>query len=95
MKTLPGKSRAKWLAIAGQALAAAVFVSLTISILPVLLMTSLITALALIPVLRQLRKEARRSGIDLDVPAREQMVDVTPLHRRVVKEFWAFRQRRR
>ncbi len=95
MKSLPGKSRPKWLVIAGQAVAVAVFISLTISILPVLLLMSLVTALALIPVLRQLWKEAQRSGIDLDVPAREQMVDVTPLHRRVVKEFWSFRQRRR
>jgi hypothetical protein len=33
--------------------------------------------------------------MDLNAPAREQMVDVTPLHRRIVKEFWDFRQRRR
>ena len=95
MRMLPGQAHPKWLVVAGQAAAVAAFVCLTISALPVLLMMSLITALALIPVLRQLRKEARRSGMDLNAPAREQMVDVTPLHRRIVKEFWDFRQRRR
>ena len=29
------------------------------------------------------------------IPARHQMIDVTPLHRRVERDFWAFRQRRR
>ena len=38
MKSLPGKNRPKWLVIAGQAVAVAVFISLTISILPVLLL---------------------------------------------------------
>jgi hypothetical protein len=95
MRMLPGQARPKWLAAAVQAISVAVLVCLTISALPALLMMSLITALALIPVLRQLRKEAKRSGMDLNAPAREQMVDVTPLHRRIVKEFWDFRQRRR
>ena len=58
MKQLPGRARPKWLAVAGQVLAAALFVAMTVSVLPVLLMTSLVTALILIPVLRQLRKEA-------------------------------------
>ena len=79
MKSLPGKSRPKWLVIAGQAVAVAVFVSLTISLLPVLLMMSLVTALALIPVLRQLRKEAQRSGIDLVVQAATAVIGGTLL----------------
>jgi hypothetical protein len=57
------------------------------------LMTSLVTALILIPVLRQLRKEAERTRSVVNVPAREQMVDITPLHERLRKEFLAFRRR--
>ena len=93
MKQLRGRARPKWLAIAGQVLAAALFVAMTVSVLPVLLMTSLVTALILIPVLRQLRKEAERTGSVVNVPAREQMVDITPLHERRRQEFLAFRRR--
>jgi hypothetical protein len=93
MKQLPGRARPKWLAVAGQVLAAALFVAMTVSVLPVLLMTSLVTALILIPVLRQLRKEAERTGSVVNVPAREQMVDITPLHERLRQEFSAFRRR--
>ncbi len=96
MKSLPGRApRRRWLAMVGQLLAALVVVALTISVLPLLLLMSLVTALALIPVLRQLRKEAQRSGVGPDRPVRDQLVDVTPLHRRVEREFWLFRQRRR
>ena len=93
MKQLPGRARPKWLAVAGQVLAAALFVAMTVSVLPVLLMTSLVTALILIPVLRQLRKEAERTGSVVNVPAREQMVDITPPHERLRQEFLAFRRR--
>jgi hypothetical protein len=93
MKQLPGRARPKWVAVAGQVLAAALFVAMTVSVLPVLLMTSLVTALILIPVLRQLRKEAERTRSVVNVPAREQMVDITPLHERLRKEFLAFRRR--
>ena len=93
MKQLPGRARPKWLAIAGQVMAAALFVAMTVSVLPVLLMTSLVTALILIPVLRQLRKEAERTGSVVNVPAREQMVDITPLHERLRQEFLSFRRR--
>lgn len=86
MKQLSGKSRPKWLVLAGQVLAAAVFVALTISVLPVLLMLSLVMALLLIPVLRQVRKEAEKSGIDPNSPPKD-MVNVTPLHRRLQQDF--------
>jgi len=58
------------------------------------LMVTLVTALALIPTLRQLRKEMERSGLDMDRPARDQMVDITPIHTRVIRDFWTFRRRR-
>jgi hypothetical protein len=82
MKQLSGKSKPKWLVLASQMLAGTVFVAMTISVLPALLLMSLVTALLLIPVLRQVRKEAEKSGIELNSPPKG-MVNVTPLHRRL------------
>jgi hypothetical protein len=95
MKALPGRSRSRWLVIAGQIATGTVLVAIAISLLPVLLFLSLVMALLLIPALRQLRREANRTAMDPTTPARDQMIDVTPLHRRVERDFWAFRQRRR
>ena len=95
MRLLPGKQRPQWLAMAAQVGAGALVVSALISALPVLLMVSLVTALALIPTLRQLRKEMDKSGLGADGPAREQMVDITPIHSRVVRNVWAFWRRQR
>jgi len=83
------------LVMAGQIAAGIVLVAITISLLPVLLFLSLMMALLLIPALRQLRSEANRTAMDLTTPARDQMIDITPLHRRVQRDVWAFRQRRR
>ena len=94
MRLLPGKQRPQWLAIAAQLGGIALVVSVLISALPLLLMVTLVTALALIPTLRQLRKEMERSGLDMDRPARDQMVDITPIHTRVIRDFWTFRRRR-
>ena len=93
MKHLIGKAKPKWLAFAGQALAVALFVTMTISVMPMLLMISLVTALVLIPVMRRLREEVERTNAVVNVPAREEMVDITPLHERLRQEFSAFRQR--
>ena len=95
MRLLPGKQRPRWLALVAQIGAAVLVLSALISALPVLLLVTLVTALALIPTLRQLRKEMGRSGIDLDGPAREQMVDITPIHSRLVRDFWPFRRHQR
>jgi hypothetical protein len=95
MRLLPGKQRPQWLRMAAQVGAGALVVSALISALPVLLMVSLVTALALIPALRQLRKEMDKSGLGADGPAREQMVDITPIHSRVVRNVWAFWRRQR
>lgn len=93
MRQLPGRATPKWLVVTGQILAAVVLVAMTLSVLPVLLMASLITAAVLIPVLRQLRREAERTGAVVNVPAREEMIDITPLHERLRQEFLAFRRR--
>jgi hypothetical protein len=81
--------------MAAQVGAAALVVSALISALPVLLMATLVTALALIPTLRQLRKEMDKAGLNADGPARDQMVDITPIHSRVVRDFWSFWRRQR
>ena len=90
MKQLSGKSKPKWLVLASQMLAGTVFVVMTISVLPALLLMSLVTALLLIPVLRQVRKEAEKSGIELNSPPKG-MVNVTPLHRRLQQDLWKYR----
>ena len=95
MRLLPGKQRPQWLRLAAQVGAGALVVGALISALPVLLMVSLVTALALIPTLRQLRKEMDKSGLEADGPAREQMVDITPIHSRVIRDFWDFWRRQR
>jgi hypothetical protein len=95
MRLLPGKQRPQWLRIAAQLGAAALVLSALITALPVLLMVSLVTALALIPTLRQLRKEMDKSGLGTDGPAREQMVDITPIHSRLVRDFRGFWRRQR
>ena len=89
MKQLSGKIKPKWLVLASQMLAGIVFVAMTISVLPALLLMSLVTALLLIPVLRQVRKEAEKSGIDLNSPPKN-MVNVTPLHRRLQQDLWKY-----
>ena len=95
MRLLPGKQRPQWLRLAAHVGAGALLVAALISALPVLLMVSLVTALALIPTLRQLRKEMDKSGLEADGPAREQMVYITPIHSRVIRDFWDFWRRQR
>ncbi|MCP9904788.1 hypothetical protein KBY85_11660 [Cyanobium sp. BA5m-10] len=85
MKQLSGKSKPKWLVLASQMLAGTVFVAMTISVLPALLLMSLVMALLLIPVLKQVRKEAEKSGIELNSLPKN-MVNVTPLHRRLQQD---------
>lgn len=94
MKQLPGKARPKWLVALGQGIAVAVLVAMTASILPVLLIASLLSALLLIPVMRQLRKEVERTAVTLNTPSREEMVDITPLHQRLRQGFLMFIRRR-
>ena len=94
MKQLPGKTRPKWLVAAGQGMAAVVFVAMTASILPMLLIMSLVAALLLIPVLRQLRKEVEKTSVTINTPAKEEMIDITPLHNRLSQKLRRFLRRR-
>jgi membrane protein implicated in regulation of membrane protease activity len=94
MKQLPGKTRPKWLVAVGQGIAAVAFVAMTASILPMLLIMSLVTALLLIPVLRQLRKEVEKTSMTINTPAKEEMIDITPLHNRLSQKLRSFLRRR-
>jgi hypothetical protein len=94
MKQLPGKTRLKWLVAVGQGIAAVLLVAMTASILPVLLIVSLVTGLLLIPVLRQLRKEVEKTAVTINTPAKEEMIDITPLHQRLSQELGRFIRRR-
>ncbi len=62
MQQLPAKTSPKWLALTAQGIAAVVLFAMTASLLPVLLITSLVGALVLIPVLRQLCKEVEQTA---------------------------------
>ena len=79
---------------ADQGIAAVVFVAMTASILPMLLIMSLVTALLLIPVLRQLRKEVEKTSLTINTPAKEEMIDITPLHNRLSHKLRSFLRRR-
>ena len=94
MKQLPGKARPKWLLANSQAIAVVVFIAMTASLLPLLLIASLLAALLLIPVMHQLRKEVERIAATLNSPSRDEMVDITPLHQRLRQEFLMFIRRR-
>ena len=94
MKQLPGQTSPKWLVAVAQGIAAVVFVAMTASILPMLLIMSLVTALLLIPVLRQLRKEVEKTSMTINTPAKEEMIDITPLHNRISQKLRSFLRRR-
>ena len=79
---------------AAQGIAAVVFVAMTASILPMLLIMSLVTALLLIPVLRQLRKEVEKTSLTINTPAKKEMIDITPLHNFLSQKLMSFLRRR-
>jgi UPF0716 family protein affecting phage T7 exclusion len=82
MQQLPAKTSPKWLALTAQGIAAVVLFAMTASLLPVLLITSLVGALVLIPVLRQLCKEVEQTARPKKTPISEEMIDITPFHQR-------------
>ena len=79
------------------------------SLLPYLLLLSLLVALLLIPTLRSLRKEAQQMPVNpfAGTPfenlfktlqsraAPRPLVDVTPPHRKLIRAFWLWRQQQR
>lgn len=111
MKQLPGQRppQNRWLTLVLQGIGAVVMTIWLASLLPYLLLLSLLVALLLIPTLRSLRKEAQQmpvnpfAGTPLEalfsqLQARttpRPMVDVTPPHRKAIRAFWLWRQQRR
>lgn len=88
---LPGRSSPRWLAATLQFIGTVAVAIWLVSALPYLLLFSLVLALLLIPNLRRLRTELHRT---VDVPARP-LTDITPWHRRLVREFTLWSQGRR
>jgi len=79
MRQLPGRMKPQWLRTLSTVAISAVATIWLLALLPWLLFMALLLGLALIPVLRRLRKDMEASGIEFEKPA----VDVTPWHRQV------------
>lgn len=110
MRQLPGREQhgtlPRWAAALLQGLGAVVMTIWLASLLPYLLIVSLVVALLLIPTLRKLRQEAERmpynpyagtpfEGLFNNLQGRRStrpMVNVTPPHRKLIRAFWLWRQ---
>lgn len=90
---LPGRSAPRWLAATLQFIGTVAVAIWLVSALPYLLLFSLVLALLLIPTLRRLRTELHRTDLHRsgDVPARP-LTDITPWHRRLIREFTLWSQ---
>ncbi|NCV91253.1 MAG: hypothetical protein EBW30_00180 [Synechococcaceae bacterium WB7_3xG_012] len=86
MKQLPGRQRPRWITVLLQGCAAVVATIWLASLLPYLLLMALVVSLMLIPTpfFENLYRQA----------APRPMVDVTPPHRKLIRTFWQWRQRR-
>ena len=81
MKQLPGRQPPRWLRFVATAVMTAVATIWLFSLLPFLLLLSVVFGLVLIPVLRQLRKEM--DEVNVPPEAKRPTVDVTPWHRQL------------
>ena len=88
---LPGRSSPRWLATALRFIGTVAVAIWLVSVLPYLLLFSLLLALLLIPTLRRLRTELERT---IDVPPRPH-TDITPRHRKLLKQLALWQQGRR
>ena len=79
MRQLPGGMKPQWLRTLATVAISAVATIWLLALLPWLLLMALLLGLALIPVLRRLRKEMDATAFDLEKP----VVDVTPWHQQV------------
>ena len=79
MRQLPGRMKPQWLRTLATVAISAVATIWLLALLPWLLLMALLLGLALIPVLRRLRKDMEASAFDLEKP----VVDVTPWHQQV------------
>ena len=81
MKQLPGRQPPRWLRFVATAVMTTVATIWLFSLLPFLLLLSVVFGLVLIPVLRQLRKEM--DEVNVPPEANRPTVDVTPWHRQL------------
>ena len=82
MKQLPGRQQApRWLRYVATAVMTTVATIWLFSLLPFLLLFSVVFGIVLIPVLRQLRQEMNEVNISPEV--KRPTVDVTPWHRQL------------
>ena len=83
MKQLPGRARPRWIQLVMTGVVTAVATIWMVSLLPFLLLFTLVFAVLLIPVVRRLRREMDEAGLH---PGMQQQtggrstVDVTPWH---------------
>lgn len=81
MKQLPGRQPPRWIRFLATAATVTVATVWLVSLLPFLLLLSIVFGVALIPVLRRLRQEMDQVDISHDV--KRPTVDVTPWHRQI------------
>lgn len=79
---LPGKTKTNWLANGLKIAGAAIATVWLITILPYILLFSLILALLLIPTLRRLRSELEQT-INIEPTS---LTDITPWHQKLIKK---------
>ena len=79
---LPGKTKRNWLANGLKIAGAAIATVWLITILPYILLFSLILALLLIPTLRRLRSELEQT-INIEPTP---LTDITPWHQKLIKK---------
>ena len=86
MKQLPGRARPHWLQLILTGVLTAVATIWLVTLLPFLLLFSLVLAALLIPVMRRLRREMNEGGFHPGMDqrsGRRQTVDVTPWHQQL------------
>ena len=81
MKQLPGRQSPRWLRYVATAVMTTVATIWLFSLLPFLLLFSVVFGIVLIPVLRQLRQEMNE--VNVSPEAKRPTVDITPWHRQL------------
>ena len=84
MHQLPGRRPNRWIRTVLAVALTAVATVWMITLLPFLLLASLIIAILMVPVVQRLRKELKSTGSEMDARTIDvPKVDVTPWHRQV------------
>lgn len=86
MKQLPGRARPRWIQLVMTGVITVVATIWLVSLLPFLLLFSLVFAVMLIPVVRRLHHEMDEAGLNIGMAqraGRRSTVDVTPWHRQL------------